>query len=1382
MAMNLLKDIRTWKGSQQHAFEELITQLAMKDVPASGDFYATHGAGGDGGVECYCIFDDGSEWAWQAKHLPNLSQSSLKQIGKSVMAALSNHPRLTKYVVALPVNRTPKRKGTKKSEIDKWDERVAEWRRVARRKRITLNFEYWGETEILSKLAMPENEGMRSFWFSELEFTPRWFDAHFRRMRSIAGTRYTPKLSVKLDIAKSFDGLARTSRFFETMKSHAVALSKTHQYFKWAMGRLQLEKDSEDKCGEVATRVEFVIKILKRTNYPPTTMIPFVQVIGECDEIRQLVEKIDSSITDKTVIKKQEPMSSTIEGAHGDCYRLISDLEEIRDFASSKPAQLANEPCLLLTGDWGTGKTHLFCDVAESRWSKGLFSFVLFGQELTGTSITPKDWIANGLEVKAETIDTLFGAMDSLGRTSGGRVILFIDALNEGRGIDYWKSHLNALRTKLNDFPFVALSLSVRSSYADLIKPDAFDAVEEEHVGFGRATFEATSIYFDAYHLQLPSVPLLSPEFSRPMFLKLFCEGMRKAKRTIPRDGIHGITEVFEIYLECIAKELNDRYKLDAHADYVGRAVLSLANEMTIRQAEYLPYMHAKLLVDQLIHGLNDRESLFAGLISEGVLAKNRVKGNDVVYFVYNRFTDFLKAKSLIEGGQGIDDPASLFSEEGSLRWLLDTRNRHRNIGVLEALSVLFPEKFGCELIDHFPNEGGSIDLLSSFLQSLIWRKKDAFTETTPKYLNRILNSRDAWWREKALDAIVTLATIPNHAFDANRLHGYLASMKMPDRDLFWSLFLHHQEEREESIDRLISWGLRLRDTTQFDDAAVLSAGTVLVWCFTTSNRVVRDGATKAAICLLRHRLDIVIKLLERFETIDDLYVRERLYCVAYGCIMLSENNENITRIARFMYDSQFKDGRPIPHLLLREYAHGVIEFARNKGVDLSGIEERFITPPYHSEKLTAIPPPEIWTLRDKGYETISASVGDMGDFARYILGSNNSDVFLDRDIEIESVQRWIYQRVIDLGWDPAKFRDVDRHEFREAYSRHDHKHERIGKKYQWIAFHEIAARVLDNCSLVTNRTSFDEEYQNYWQLSRRDIDPSNIFPAAEPEEPISGYWSTPYSFPLSVEAQWLRESSNIPNPIEMLLVTNPNDDTQYLNLEMLWGADQDTEDIGTSAGRNSIWYSIRSFFVHKRDLRSIVGSLKRRPIRGTAIPSVVSNSSCYLGEHFWGGANQYKTGWINDTDPWSKLPGPMVSTASHYSSELSHDYSPAHSSSALMPSSWFASEAGLGWSRDGYAFEDASKKTVCFDASTMFRNGNSCLLRSPAALLVDRSFLDDFLKSHDLALVWIVSGEKMVYRAEKHPFGWQEIDGVYSYDGESVRGRIKTRHQKPRG
>jgi hypothetical protein len=261
---------------------------------------------------------------------------------------------------------------------------------------------------------------------------------------------------------------------------------------------------------------------------------------------------------------------------------------------------------------------------------------------------------------------------------------------------------------------------------------------------------------------------------------------------------------------------------------------------------------------------------------------------------------------------------------------------------------------------------------------------------------------------------------------------------------------------------------------------------------FTTSHRFARDRASKAIIRLLISHTEVLVDILKLFETVDDLYVLERLYCAAYGCAMRLADCEALRALAEQTYRHVFSRDEVIPHILLRDYARGVIEMAAAKGATLS-FDAAECRPPYKStieEPVFGAHELDSWSnweagapREEWGKRRIYHSVMGSEDFARYVIGTNSgsfewssrrlshkkprSKAFEHgRDsFDLRFAQRWILRRVIDLGWTSELFGEFDTRV--TSSGREDHKPERIGKKYQWIAYHEFLARVSDNFEFI---------------------------------------------------------------------------------------------------------------------------------------------------------------------------------------------------------------------------------------------------------------------------------------------------------------------------
>jgi hypothetical protein len=83
-----------------------------------------------------------------------------------------------------------------------------------------------------------------------------------------------------------------------------------------------------------------------------------------------------------------------------------------------------------------------------------------------------------------------------------------------------------------------------------------------------------------------------------------------------------------------------------------------------------------------------------------------------------------------------------------------------------------------------------------------------------------------------------------------------------------------------------------------------------------------------------------------------------------------------------------------------------------------------------------------------------------MGDFGKYILRTALRNVASgDPQALQRATERAIFDRALELGWNPERFRATDRG---RSWDR-DRPVERVGKKYQWIGLYEVLGRIVDS-------------------------------------------------------------------------------------------------------------------------------------------------------------------------------------------------------------------------------------------------------------------------------------------------------------------------------
>jgi hypothetical protein len=868
-----------------------------------------------------------------------------------------------------------------------------------------------GNHELLERLARSENVGRVRFWFDVRGFDAAWFAARLEEALRTAGPRYTPKIHVKVPIALEFEAFGRTDRFFECEKAHARAIREELRILEYSEGMADATVDAA--VAAVSSKVHAVLASMSAINAQPTGPLPFeaiVQQIRAAEEAaKELSELLDAR--ELELDAKPEPTETKSRRSHysnpfrdrrNRLMELTSELRTTRASLAHADA-IAGSALMLVRGEAGTGKTHLLCDVARQRIEVGRPTVLLMGQQFVSHD-APWSQALKQLDLPSLSAEEFVGALEATAQAAGSRALLVIDAINEGTGRTIWPCHLAAFLAHLERSSWIGVVLSIRSSYDAIILPAEVRAraTTVTHHGFMEHEYDATKTFFVHYGLEFPSTPLLAPEFRNPLFLKTLCRGLNaKGERRLPR-GFQGITAVFDLYLSAVNERLSSTLGFDARIPLVRRALEAVAMAILDSGESWLTISQAAEIVNAFLPGRDFGRSLYLGLVAEGLLVEEAtrhdgVKAEEVVFVGYERFADHLAAKTLLDGHLDVRDPASGFAQGGALAFICDEAE-YVSPGLLEALCIQIPERTGNELISIAPNCAVRWGLANSFRQSLVWRAYAAFSEGTRDALNKLCQSEHDL--RDTIDVLLTVATLPAHPLNALFLDQRLRRDPMPDRDAWWSVNLHQAWGTHGAVDRLVDWASSLDASTASDEEAIDLCAITLAWMLTTSNRFLRDRATKALVSLLTGRMAAVVRLVERFADVDDPYVVERVYAVAYSVAMRSHDPVAVGTLATYVYSRVFASGCPPPHILMRDYARGVIERALHLASAINLVPDR-VRPPYKSTWPTIPTDEDIKPLLpdwskgshdsgelEWGRNRIGSSVMD-DDFARYVIGTN---------------------------------------------------------------------------------------------------------------------------------------------------------------------------------------------------------------------------------------------------------------------------------------------------------------------------------------------------------------------------------------------------------
>ena len=1029
-------NIRPLNGSQNAGFEELCTQLARLETPENATFTRTGNP--DAGVEGYCVLQSRDEWGWQAKYFFSLGDSQLDQIDDSIKTALDKHPDLKRYYVCVPIDRADPRAPERTYAMDRWNQRVHKWVGWARQRNMQIEFEWWGASELVAKLSQPQQIGRLYYWFGNRGFDQDWFLKRLDEAICAAGPRYNPQHHVELDIAETFEDFARAVNSFNRIKSLAIEVRQRALYLRHPRSHDHQPLDIlalQPLLGEV----DSVLDEFRALEFNPDgelQMQPIQQVLvratGIANEARTIVAELRreyASQPDNSEERDQQqrnPYSRVTQDLSG----LERELDRVK-YRLGQAAGVTNNDLMILKGSAGTGKTHLMCDFARRRIDAGAPVVLLMGQRFTDPG-DPWRQLLEQVGMHGETPDTFVGALEAAAQSANSRALLMIDAVNEGQGREIWLSHLAAFLSRIQQSQWIATILSVRSTYERTIIPEHIGrhAVSVTHFGFRGHEYEATRIFFEHHGIEFHSTPILYPEFANPLYLKTICHVLQSTGQTrLPR-GRQGITTVLDSFIEVTNERLAGRLDYDPNENLVSLALQRLAERFLETATNWVTREDAAQIVNGVLPAREFSRSLYRGMVDEGVLLEDLRwseggGSRDIVSIAFERFADHVIAERLIQHHLDRNCLSRLFESlptgwrRFAKRFLylfgnkvagfidrsdalvnFTERNRFESQGVIEALCIQMPERTGRELVSITPRFQGLWGFGEAFLESLVWRELTAFSKETRVVLNELVANRRLYSEPK--DTLITVSAIPEHPFNAEFLDRRLRQDNMPDRDTRWSTYLHRSWGDEGPVDRLVKWASNISPDDTMDEEVVDLAATTLSWMLSTPNRFLRDRATKGLVALLTGRLASLDRLVNRFADVDDPYVVERIYAVAYGVAMRSNDPTEVGRVAQSVFRHVFADGTPPAHLLLRDFARGVIERASYLGA-AGDLDMDLVRPPYRStfpeipdEQLTQdlILEMEQSAGDDDGrfaWHEITFSVQHW-DFARYILGTNSTD------------------------------------------------------------------------------------------------------------------------------------------------------------------------------------------------------------------------------------------------------------------------------------------------------------------------------------------------------------------------------------------------------
>jgi hypothetical protein len=1104
----------------------------------------------------------GRVWGWSCKWFVltaknELTKSQRTLIEEALDKAKVHVANLTDFVLCLPF------RPAKKDE--EWFATLGSARK--------LSLHLWTGENYEAQLAGCDE--LRSTFFGELVLTPTILaEAHERSVRPVKA-RWLPPLHTSNHVQRNIERVLLAPASFDELDEHAQDITTRAAALRAALSTI----------GDTPTHTaaETLVDDLD-------TFVAGVQAIVEAgrnrrpEEVRQrLEEQRPPGISPRQLRalllqlrKRRIPAALEISGVAVEIRTVMGEVaQRIEDL---------QRPMVAVVAPAGLGKTHLAAEITSPAGKPTAGVFVHGGKLRSGGTL---DDLARKVPgVRGGRFEDLLEALNSSGARAGTRIPLVIDGLNEAERPSEWRPLLDETVPELHKYPYVLLIVTLREILAERAIPnEALKVSLEWQEPEVRAI---VTTYFRHYLINAAGAWLPRTMFKTPLFVRMYCEAANP-DRTGPV-GVEALPAsligVFELYRENVIRRLaDDPARRAIPADQIKRRLAVLAELLWTRRTRTIASDEARAILDG---GQTDwDESLFRRLVEEGVLLRDEVdSGEDVAALLFDRFAGYLIADARLRSTNHADIEDRLTKSD--LWQALEVDGHALGEDVIIGLIGLLPRRFSGHHLWRYAPAGHRSWVLAQELESeasyLDGETVDELAALFPSWDWRPAGRRSGIGIQAAFDRLWEVRTSAGHRLNAVFLDRVLRRFPLAHRDQRWTEWIRSRAEAHLTDDlRALAehWSRELARAAA-DDLNALS----VAWLLTSTSRNVRDLATKTLQRYGRHDPKRLFDLATRMLDVDDPYVVERVVGAAFGAASTHQMPDPGGPFERALSEwlvtlneQLINTAAPrTAHEILRSYVRATFELAGSlhpaavpDGVDPFAL--RFAA-------VSAVP---VMSDDDPNAAEAARTFGD--DFENYVIGSiiEGRDNYDFDHPDYRRARGEVVARIWELGWRESLLGTSDQSiTYLRNGARTDRANiERYGKKFGWIAYHELVGRLTD-----TNR------HRKIWAENGRNISP-DIDPTF-PEEPST----VPFALPEWAPAGAINDQEWIANGVVAL----PPD---------VWSP----AEIHDVAGG---WLLVEGFLEHRRDGRKVFGLFRTMLLKDTdAVAALTLLNECdYPGNH----------------------------------------------------------------------------------------------------------------------------------------------------------------------
>ncbi len=933
---------------------------------------------------------------------------------------------------------------------------------------------------------------LASLYFHKHNLNRQWFEEQLRISLDSLGSRYNANFNIE----------TTTEHHIDLFSKNSLAAQRINQKKLDAITEIKYHYSEIDKYDR--TLADNLIRFFESIADIDTNTILNAVNWGEMvrTEFSEVISKIELEI--RTAENELENLSiANDETAYHEKQKEINILYQLLEYFSlisldEVEKRLLKSNVVFVRGDAGVGKTQLFASCAKKAIDSGGYSLLLLGQSFLSSDPLLQQ-IVEQLNLPFD-MDEFLNILEGIGERENKTIVVFIDAINESANKNVWKSGLPSLINKFSSSYHLKLAISVRDGYDVLVIDESTSKrikdhaiAEVIHSGFEGEPLEVIQTFLNYYQIPFSPSYYLQQEMTNPLFLSLFCQVATKENVNI--------FELFRRIVQKADKEAQLSIGYDGSAKLLPYLIDEIADHRLEKDTGSI--LKADLLNFQFwdTYGLNNNKIKFLMALERfGILNSYVNDGQEYYYFAYNLMEDFLCARRIMARFSSREEVTNYIKK--SLLVIIDNQvHNYSNRGIFAVLCGLYAERYGEEcidIVDSLPEGYEKSHLVEAYMQSFLWRNNSSIDSSLfLDYANSHYAARKVFW-----NILLESALKLNHPLNAEFLHQILLNKPISHRDFIWTSYINHLTVDESRIVQLILHFDKGNTIEEYDNYAIWLLLVLLSWFLTSSNRFLRDKCSKSMIEILKQHFEMCKPLLEKFEKVNDPYVIQRLYGVVFGACTKRKNRceTEYKKLTHYVIERIFNQDMVFPDILLRDYARLIVEqyvfeFPGDNTVDISKAR-----PPYRSLPIPIVEKQSYYQKKSlySGFSSIDFSlhpdqiegeIGVYGDFGRYVFQAALTDF---DGIDLSNLYHFAMQFIRDqLGYTNELLGEYDISYYVSNHSRHDtHKIERIGKKYEWIAFYHILARISDR-HLLKAWNAPPYLYEGAWNPYVRDFDPT---------------------------------------------------------------------------------------------------------------------------------------------------------------------------------------------------------------------------------------------------------------------------------------------------